>query len=73
MGEKIRVISEINFKGASMDIELNAGSAMAKYPLHIHIQNDHFRFDITEEDYLRMAIAVCAGKKILMENKEIAE
>jgi hypothetical protein len=73
MGEKIRVISKINFKGVNLDIELNAGSAMAKYPLHIHIQNDHFRFDITEKDYLQMAIAICAGKKKLMNNKEIAE
>jgi hypothetical protein len=73
MGEKLYVISELEYKNIKFDIELNAGSAEKKYPLHIHIQNERFRFDITESDYLQMAIAICSAKEKLVKCKNIHE
>lgn len=65
MGEKLYVISKVNLKGMKFDVELNDGSAASKRPLHIHLQNDRFRLDMPDYEYLQMAIAVReAGKKI---------
>jgi hypothetical protein len=70
MGEKLYVASKLNYRGTTLDIELNAGSAASKYPLHVHIQNEHIRFDIIESDYIQIAVALCAAKKQLIENKK---
>jgi hypothetical protein len=65
MGEKLYVISKVNLPGLGFDIELNDGSAASKRPLHIHLQNDRFRLDMPDHEYIQMAIAVReAGKKI---------
>jgi hypothetical protein len=73
MGEKICVVSKLELGRMNFDIELNAGSAMAKYPLHIHIQNEHFRFDITESDYIQMAVAMNTAKRMLLANKNMVK
>lgn len=65
MGEKIKVISKVDVPGMQFDVELNDGSAASKKPLHIHLQNDRFRLDMPDYEYLQIAIAVrTAAKKI---------
>ena len=65
MGEKLYVISKVDIPSFKFDIELNDGSAASKKPLHIHLQNNRFRLDLPDYEYLQMAIAVrTAGKKL---------
>ncbi|GHU02872.1 hypothetical protein FACS1894147_05790 [Spirochaetia bacterium] len=71
MGEKLYVASEFQYRDIHLAVELNAGSAAAKYPLHVHVQNEQFRFDVTESDFMQMAAAICAAKKRLIENKHL--
>lgn len=65
MGEKIKVIENINIKDLSFDIELNEGTVNAKRPLYIHLQNQRFRLAIPDYAYLQIAIAIHTAKRKL--------
>ncbi len=71
MGEKIKVISQVDIPSFKMDVELNDGSAASKKPLHIHLQNDRFRLDLPDYEYLEMAIAVRVAANRLKKYKKL--
>lgn len=54
MGEKIRDIREINLLGTKLMVELNEGYSSAQGNL-IHIQNNKFRYLLTEKDFYKFA------------------
>lgn len=62
MGEKIRDLSEINIGGANLLIELNH-SVSKKRKYDIHIQNDKFRMEFPDKDFLQLASAVLLAKQ----------
>lgn len=65
MGEKLKVISKVEIPMFNFDIELNDGSAASKRPYHIHLQNQRFRLDLPDYEYIQMAMAVrVAGEKL---------
>lgn len=70
MGEKLYVISKIDLPSLQLDIELNDGSAASKKPQHIHLQNNRFRLDLPDYEYLQMAMTVrCAWEKLKIMKK----
>lgn len=73
MGELLYVISKVDISGFKFDIELNDGSAASKRPLHVHLQNDRFRLDMPDYEYLQMAIAVREAAKKIKKNKLIGD
>ena len=54
MGEKIRDIKSINFGKASFMVELNEGYSASQGRL-IHIQNNKFRYLLTEKDFYHLS------------------
>ena len=58
MGERIRDITKIKLHGMPMNIELNAGTAYSADRNYIHIQNERLRLELSDKEYLQMAIAV---------------
>ena len=71
MGEKLYVVTNVDLPSFSFDVELNEGSAASKKPLHIHLQNRRFRLDLTDREYMQMAIAVRAAANKIREYKEL--
>lgn len=70
MGEKLYVVTKVDLPSFSFDVELNEGSAASKKPLHIHLQNDRFRLDLTDKEYLQMAVAIRSAAKKMKAYKE---
>lgn len=62
MGEKIRDLSEINLGGAKLLIELNH-SVNPKYKYDIHIQNEKFRMEFPDKNFLQIASAILLAEK----------
>ena len=62
MGEKIKDLSEINIGGANLFIELNH-SVSPKHKYDIHIQNDKFRMEFPDSDFIQIASAILLAKK----------
>ena len=73
MGEKLYVMSKVDLPSFQFDVELNDGSAASKKPLHVHLQNDRFRLDLTDAEYLQMAIAVRTAAKKLKGYKKLED
>ena len=73
MGEKLYVISKVDLPSFKFDVELNDGSAASKKPLHIHLQNDRFRLDLPDYEYLQMAMAVRVAAKKLKAVKQLED
>jgi hypothetical protein len=72
MGEKIKTIANCRLKNTNLDIELN--KAMTTNGLrYIHIQNDFFRFDFHEKDFINFATRILAAKRRLKVLKGIKE
>ena len=70
MGEIIKTVTKVSFGGSALDIELNHSASGSKYR-DIHIQNDKFRLEIPENEFLSMAACVLlAGKQfdVIKEN-----
>lgn len=64
MGEKIRDLSKINIGGADLLIELNH-SVSRKRKYDIHIQNEKFRMELPDKEFLQIASSVLLAKKNL--------
>lgn len=62
MGDVIRKISEIQIGGATLDVELNHSTRSNGFR-DIHLQNDKFRLEISENEFLQMAACVLLAKK----------
>lgn len=58
MGERIRDLTKIKLHDMPVNIELNAGTAYKSDRNYIHIQNDRLRLELSDKEYLQMAIAV---------------
>jgi len=69
MGEKIRVINSSN---QLFEVELNK-STYTGGPQYIHIQNERFRFCITESEFIQLAISIRKAGQIFKNNKQIRE
>ncbi len=64
MGEKIRDLNEINIGGTSLLIELNH-SVSKKRKYDIHIQNQKFRMELPDKEFLQIASSILLAKKNL--------
>lgn len=62
MGELIKKIGRIPLAGSSLDVELNKPSSGGHYR-DIHIQNESFRLEIPENEFLSMAACVLLAKR----------
>ena len=58
MGEKIKDITVLKLKDMDVAIELNDGDASSRAYKTIHIQNERFRLQLKEAEYLQMASAI---------------
>ena len=72
MGEKIRDLGNVKIGSSEFVIELNHSASGSKYR-DIHIQNDKFRLEIPENEFLQMAACVMLAKKQLKIIKNIKE
>lgn len=70
MGEKIRVISSFGLDKGELEIELNEASII-NGPRYIHLQNEKFRFGVTESEYIQIAATICKAAKYFKYNKNI--
>lgn len=71
MGEKLCVLQKVELKSLRFEIELNDGSAASKRPLHIHLQNERFRLDLPDYEYLQMALAIRIAYQKLKKQKRL--
>lgn len=63
MGEVIRTVATIPLmRGVQLDIELNHSASGGKYR-DIHIQNERFRLEIPENEFLSIAACVILAKR----------
>ena len=62
MGEVIKKVGEFKIGGSSFEIELNNSACGGKYR-DIHIQNDKFRLEMPENEFLPMAACVLLAKR----------
>ena len=64
MGELIRNIKSITIGNAELMIEENKGTHQgSKYD--IHVQNSHFRINITDSDFCKMACCILYARENL--------
>ena len=65
MGEKLKILSTGKLKDADLELELNKPDKING--LHsIHIQNDEFRFDLDEVEFLKLATGILSAKRKLL-------
>ena len=62
MGDIIRTVNKISLGGSELDIELNHSAVGSKYR-DIHIQNDKFRLEVPEDEFLSMAACILLAKR----------
>jgi hypothetical protein len=68
MGEKIKDIREITLGEKKLMLEKNVGTHKgSKYD--IHIQDETFRLNLTETDFMRMASCILYAKENLLSYK----
>jgi len=70
MGEKIKILGQINVQNATFEIELNHPPSSGK-PNQIHIQSENFRMELDEQEFIRFACAVRLAKEKLRRLKQI--
>lgn len=68
MGEMIRKLGEIQIGNTCFAVELNKAAQKGKI-YDIHIQNEGFRLNISEQDFCRMAAAVICGNAKIQKYK----
>lgn len=64
MGEKIRDLQKIRLGNSELLVELNEGYTKAQGHV-IHLQNEFFRYLLTEKDYLRLTAEILRSKSEL--------
>ncbi len=62
MGDVIKKIGEIRLGNALLDVELNHSARGTEFR-DIHLQNDKFRLEIPENEFLQMASCVLLAKR----------
>ena len=72
MGEKIKTLSKGEIFGRMVEIELNKPNHPSQ-ARDIHIQSDHFRLQMDEKDYVKMAVTLLSGKMRLIKMKQFDE
>jgi len=70
MGEKIKDLDSFKIGDAKFLIELNESASGSRYR-DIHIQNNKFRLEIPENEFLQMAACVLLAKEQLCKIKGI--
>ena len=70
MGEKLKILSRVRLKNSEIEIELNKASKIDG-PRSIHLQNDAFRLDMDEREFIKLAMTVLASKRKLLVLKGI--
>lgn len=71
MGEKLKVINQVSLHDLDMDIELNAGTAKSNKRQSIHLQNDRFRLELSDKEYVQMAVAIHVAAEKIKQVKEL--
>ncbi len=72
MGEKLKDLAIGEFKNVKLEIELNKPDNIGGFHT-IHFQNEEFRFDMDEIEFLKIATGILAAKrklKVLKGDKE---
>ncbi|WP_456379211.1 hypothetical protein [Lutibacter sp.] len=65
MGEKLKILSKGKLKNVTIEVELNKpDKPKGLHP--IHIQNDEFRFDMDEIEFVKLATGILAAKRKLL-------
>ena len=68
MGEKLKVLSKGKLKNVEIEVELNKPDFEGG--LHtVHIQNEEFRIDMDEVEFLKLATGILKAKKGLLRLK----
>jgi len=68
MGEKLKVLSKGKLKNVDIEVELNKPDFEGG--LHtIHIQNEEFRMDMDELEFLKLSTGILDAKKKLLKLK----
>ncbi len=68
MGEKIKILSSGKMKNTDIEIELNKPDKRGG--LHsVHFQNEEFRFDLDEVEFMKLATGILAAKRKLLSLK----
>lgn len=73
MGERIRDLAQIRLKNMAVNIELNAGSAYHSDANYIHIQNDRLRLELSDREYLQIAVAVRVAADKIKSYKDLKD
>ena len=73
MGERIKDIARIRLKDMPVNIELNAGSAYHSESNYIHIQNERLRLELSDREYLQIAIAVRVAADKIKKYKDLKD
>ena len=73
MGEKIKDITVLKLHDMDVAIELNDGDANSRSYKTIHIQNERFRLQLKESEYLEMAATLHVAADRLRKIKRLEE
>ena len=72
MGEKLRDITILHLHDMDVNIELNDGNAATRAYKTIHIQNDRFRLQLKEKEYMQMAMAIRVAADKIRSSKDLS-
>lgn len=72
MGEKIRDLGKVQLGGAEFTVELNHSAGGGKYR-DIHIQNEKFRLEMPENEFMQMAACVMLASRQLKKIKNLED
>lgn len=70
MGEKIKTLRKIHFRGQDIDIELNKPLSLGKEK-QIHIQTETLRIEFNETTFLKLSSAILVARKNLINIKKL--
>ena len=70
MGEIIRNLNKIKIGDTELVIEENKGTHKGS-KFDIHIQNPHFRLNVTEQDFCKIATCILYAKENLSHYKDV--
>ncbi len=68
MGEIIKRLTETADLESGFFVELNHATER-NGPRYVHIQNERFRLNMTEQDFLRIAASLCKARAQLVHMK----
>lgn len=62
MGELIRNVGKFCFDGSEFNVELNKSTSQ-KNARSVHVQNEKFRLELSEREFVQLASCVLLAKK----------